>query len=75
MIEKNRISRRGTGVAFCGIAAFLMGMTYVGAAIFGTGEMRYWPDEIFNIPIVVSWGLLVLGLVYLVWGELKNEKS
>ncbi len=74
MSKKKQISRRGTGVAFCGIAALLMGMSYVGAAIFGTGGMRYWPSDVFNVPIAVSWGFLILGLAYLVWGEYEERK-
>lgn len=73
------MSRRGAGVAFCAIAAFLFGVRYLAAAIFGSG-VRGWNADLFDamlqyvgaVPLVLSLVSLVAGLFYLVWAELER---
>ena len=70
---------RGAGVAFCSIAAFLFATRYVAAAIFGSG-VNTWNGELFgnmlkytgNALIVASVIALVVGVVYLIVGEMRS---
>jgi hypothetical protein len=71
------MSRRGAGIAFITIAAFLYATRYITAAIFGTG-FSSWNSEIFTALLsYVDQGLtslsvtaLAAGIAYLVWAEL-----
>lgn len=73
------MNRRGAGVTFCFIAAFLEGVKYISAAIFGSG-VHSWNNRLFNhmleyvgnkltILAIIS---LVVGIVYLVAAEIIN---
>lgn len=74
------MNRRGTGVAFCGIAALLFIARYISAAIFGAG-VSSWDAELFShmlsymgngltIASIIS---LLIGVAYLLWAEIKKE--
>ncbi|WP_213423858.1 hypothetical protein [Bhargavaea massiliensis] len=75
------MGKRGAGIAFIAISAFLISTKYISAAIFGSG-VSSWSQELFdgmlsylgytlNIFSVLS---LLVGILYLVWGEYKELK-
>jgi len=74
------MNKRGAGVSFCFIAAFLFSVRYISAAIFGSG-ISSWSSELFNnmlnyigdTPLILSVISLVTGIVYLVLAE--KEKN
>jgi len=74
------MSRRGTGVLFCLIAALLFIARYISAAIYSSG-ISTWSAELFHdILGYVGGGLticsaisLLVGIIYLVWAELNKE--
>lgn len=81
----SKMSKRGTGVAFIMIAAFLIVAKYLTAAIYGSG-MQSWDAELFNYTLgyvgktLSNLSLLsfFIGIAYIVWGEyseLKSKKS
>ncbi len=67
-------------MGFCAIAAFLFAARYVCAAIFGSG-VSSWNAFLFrNMYGYVGSGLsvaagisLLVGIVYLVWGEITGK--
>jgi hypothetical protein len=73
------VSRRGVGFGFCAVAAFLFAARFVCAAIFGSA-VTSWDAEGFQAMYrYVGSGLttaalisLVVGIVYLVAGELLD---
>ena len=73
------MSKRGTGVAFIAIAAFLFSAKYISAAIFGSGLASY-NEELFNAMLsyignplsICSIIALLLGLAYIAWGEYEE---
>lgn len=76
------MNKRGTGVAFIAIAAFLFSAKYICAAIFGSGVLS-WNEELFNAmltyvgsPLNVGGIIaLIIGIAYLAWGEYEEFKS
>ena len=74
------MSKRGAGVSFCGIAAFLFATRYITAAIFGSG-VTSWNTGLFNAMlsytgntlVVLSLIALAVGIVYLVIAEVKKD--
>ena len=76
------MNRRGTGVVFCLIAALLFSARFISAAIWGSG-VTTWSGEIFdamynnigNRLTIASAISLIVGIVYLVWAEIKNDNS
>lgn len=74
------MSRRTTGVSFIGFATLLYITRFLAAAIWG-GNFSTWSTENFAALLsYVDQGLtnlsilaLVVGIVYLVWGELKER--
>lgn len=75
------MGKRGTGIAFIAISAFLISTKYVSAAIFGSG-VSSWSQDLFdgmlsyvgntlNIFSVLS---LLVGILYIVWGEYEELK-
>jgi hypothetical protein len=73
------MSKRGAGVAFCGMAAGLMSMDYLAAAIYGSNAST-WGRDYFRsdleyvgpvLPVLAGMALLV-GLFYLVRAELEK---
>ena len=78
------MTRRGTGIEFIAISAFLISIKYISAAIFGSG-VASWDGGLFNAMLShVGYTLsnfsllsLLVGILYIVWGEyeeLKREK-
>jgi hypothetical protein len=75
------MSRRTTGVSFIAIATVLFITKFFAAAIWG-GNFSTWSAENFAALLgYVDQGLtnlsiiaLVIGLVYLVWGEVNERK-
>jgi hypothetical protein len=71
------MSRRATGVAFLAISAFLFGIRFIAAAIFGS-RLTSWDANMFNAFLsYVDQGLtatsvvgLILGAAYLLWAEI-----
>lgn len=81
------MNKRGTGVAFITIAAFLFSAKYISAAIFGSG-VSSWDEELFNAMLsyvgsplnTYSLISLIIGITYIAWGEyegfiIKKQKS
>ena len=76
------MSKRGTGVAFIAIAAFLFSAKYISAAIFGSGVLS-WDKELFNAMLsyvgsplsVCSIVALIIGVAYITWGEYEEFKN
>lgn len=76
----NHQTRRGVGLGFCAIAAFLFTSRYVCAAIFGS-HVTSWNAELFRYlygyvgpDLTIAAGVsLVAGITYLIWGEKKEE--
>lgn len=78
------MSRRTTGTILLIISAFLYGVRYVSAAIFGSG-VNSWNENLFhamlgyigNGPKILSILALIAGLFYLIWAELEgvNKKA
>ncbi len=76
------MNKRGTGVAFIAIAAFLFSAKYISAAIFGSGVLS-WNDELFNAMLtyvgsplnISSIVALMIGIAYIAWGEYEEFKS
>ena len=75
------MNKRGTGVIFCAIAAFLLAAKYISAAIFGSG-VASWDADLYSgmlnyvgdTLVVFSVLSLIAGIIYLVWAEVKKEK-
>ncbi len=73
------MGRRATGLGFCGIAAFLFASRYISAAIYGSNQTS-WNTDLFNgLLVYVGNSLLVLsilslmvGIIYLVLGEIRK---
>jgi hypothetical protein len=82
-IEKKKggdiMSRRTTGVIFVGISAFLYATRFIAAAIWGSG-FSSWNAENFRALLeyvdqgLTPWSIaaLVLGLLFLIWGEINQ---
>ncbi|MFE6078213.1 hypothetical protein ACFVQB_27535 [Paenibacillus sp. NPDC057886] len=76
------MSRRTTGTLLLVIAAFLYGVRYLSAAIFGSG-IASWNSELFQEMLNYvgtapqSWSIaaLILGLFYLIWAEYETISS
>ncbi len=73
------MGRRSTGLGFCAIAAFLFAARYVSAAIYGSNNNSQSTDlfnhllqYVGNGLLVVSIISLIVGIVYLVLGEVKK---
>ena len=73
------MNKRGTGVAFIAIAAFLFSAKYISAAIFGS-SVASWDEDLFNAMLeyigyplsICSIIALLIGLAYIVWGEYEE---
>ncbi|BCV20196.1 hypothetical protein [Moorella sp. Hama-1] len=72
------MSKRTAGVVFLAIAAFLQGIHYLAAAIFGSG-VSSWNKDLFRAmlgytaPGLVIWINIALaaGIIYLLWAEIE----
>jgi hypothetical protein len=75
------INRRGAGVVFCFISAFLLATRYISASIFGSG-VASWDKGLFNAMlkytgntlIILSIISLIVGIFYLVLAEIEIKK-
>lgn len=76
------MNRRGSGVVFCFIAAFLYATRYICAAIFGS-NVSSWDSGLYsNMLDYVGNGLttfavisLIIGIIYLSAAEYKGKNS
>ncbi|MCE7792177.1 hypothetical protein K8O68_07030 [Salipaludibacillus sp. CUR1] len=76
------MTRRGTGVAFIAISAFLISTKYISAAVFGSG-VASWNEQLFNNMLEYVGNLLsnfsllalVIGIGYIIWGEYDALKA
>lgn len=76
------MSRRTTGTLLLVIAAFLYGVRYLTAAIFGSG-VASWSSDLFQEMLNYvgtaprNWSMvaLILGLFYLIWAEYEATSS
>ena len=72
------MNKRGAGVLFCLMAAMLYAARYVAAAVYVSNESS-WSPELFAAGLeyqgsgllIFSVLSLVVGVCYLVWGELE----
>jgi hypothetical protein len=73
------MNRRIVGAIFIFIAAFLEGVRYISAALFGSGSTSGWTQELFDILLTsvgtklvfLSTFALIIGIVYLIWAEIE----
>jgi len=73
------MKRRTTGTIFLVIAAFLYGIRYLSAAIYGS-NVSSWSADLFKSmlsyigegPNILSILALILGVIYLVWAEIEE---
>jgi hypothetical protein len=73
------INRRGAGVAFCFISAFLFATRYISASMFGS-SVTSWSEGLFksilkctgNTLITLSIISLTVGIIYLVLAEIEK---
>ncbi|WP_179283004.1 MULTISPECIES: hypothetical protein [Paenibacillus] len=76
------MSRRTTGTLLLVIAAFLFGVRYLSAAIFGSG-IASWNSDLFQEMLNYvgtaprNWSMvaLILGVFYLIWAEYEATSS
>ncbi len=73
------MQRRTAGVIFICISAFLYGIRYLSAAIFGS-NISSWDISLFRImlhsvgngPVILSWLALITGVGYLIFAEFES---
>jgi len=73
------MTKRGTGVSFVAISAFLISIKYISAAIFGSG-VSSWDEELFYAMLLyvgntlsnLSLLSLFTGVIYILWGEYEE---
>jgi len=79
-----RMSKRGAGVAFCGISAFLFASHYITAALYrlslqgggwGKSDFSQYLSYVGNTPRILSIIALVVGIYYLYEAEKKGNKN
>ena len=76
------MSRRMTGVIFIAISALLYATRFIAAAIWGSG-FSSWNSENFLALLgyvdqgLTAWSIaaLVVGLIYLAWGEIETLRK
>jgi hypothetical protein len=76
------MSRRITGISFIAISAFLYATRFFAAAIWGSGFSSWNTENFLALLGYVDQGLstwsiiaLVVGLLYLVWGEIEQRRA
>jgi hypothetical protein len=80
------MAKRGTGVAFIAISAWLLSAKYISASIFGSGVVS-WDKSLYDAMLsyvgnplsTFSLFALIIGIAYIAWGEyddwkIKNKK-
>jgi len=73
------MSKRLTGVTFISIAAFLYGIRYLSASVFGS-NVSSWNEQLFQAmlnsvgktPLYISILALIVGIGYLLWAEIES---
>lgn len=81
-MEENQMNKRGTGAIFCLIAGLLFSARYITAAIF-MSNVASWDSVLFaagleyqgNSLLIFSGISFVLGVIYLVWGEIEDRRK
>lgn len=76
------MTRRGTGVAFIAISAFLISSKFISASIFGSG-VSSWDESLYKAMLEYVGNTLsnfslfafIVGLAYIFWGEYEDWKS
>lgn len=76
------MNKRGAGVIFCLMAGMLFSARYITAAIF-MSNVTSWDSLLFtagleyqgNGLLICSVISFVLGVIYLVWGEIDDRKK
>ncbi|MBS4025528.1 MAG: hypothetical protein KGZ96_07605 [Clostridia bacterium] len=76
------MNKRGAGISLIAISAFLFASRHVSAAIFGSG-VSSWNAGLYDNMLnyvgnsLSNFGLatLLVGIVYLIWGEFEEIKS
>jgi len=76
------LSKRGAGVTLIAVAAFLYGLRYICAAIFGSG-ISTWNAKNFNAMLhyigpnlnYAAAVALIFGIIYLIWAELSSRRE
>ena len=63
------MNRRGAGVSFCFIAAFLFAIKYILIAIDVSGNLKTSVKGYMNIVVTIS---LIIGIIYIFLSE-KND--
>lgn len=75
------MSKRGTGVVFCFLAAFLLSIEYISAAIFGS-NVSSWNPELFqnmlysigDYPLTLSKLSFIAVVGYIIWAEVEEYR-
>ncbi len=72
------MSNRATAIAFCGFGVFLQAAYYLAAALLANAQdptpRYYWAIRSFDVPILLSWVLFGLALLYLLRSELEARR-
>lgn len=77
------MKRQGIGIAFIAISAFLISSKFISAAIFGSGlGVSSWDKQLFDTMLDYvgdtlsnfSLWALIIGIVYIAWGEYDEFK-
>ena len=72
------MSKRSAAISLFAIAALLLGTRYLSAALFGgLTEPKHWPSDVseLNLPVYLGFASIILGFLYLVWGEFEEFRS
>lgn len=76
------MNRRATGTVFCAVSAIIYAMNYLVAAIYMSGASE-WSQNLFDMGrtyignglTIISAVLFIIGIVYLIWGELADKNK
>lgn len=76
------MTKRGTGVAFIAISAFLISSKFISAAIFGSG-VNGWDESLYKMMLEYVGNTLsnfslfafIIGIGYIFWGEYEDWKN
>lgn len=74
------MSKRAAGIGLIFISAFLYGIRYLSAGLFGSnvqswngGLFRAMLDSVGSGPTVLSVIALIVGIIYLIWSEVDEK--
>lgn len=76
------MNKRAAGISLIAIAAFLYGVKYMSAAIWGSGT-NTWNSDLFNTfsnsvgqaPLYFSWIALAAGILYIYHAEAEEKRN